>query len=170
MNRKASVIWQGTFRQGSGTLSTESGALLKTEYSYRTCFEEEVGINPYELIAGALAACYAMALSRELELVGFSPSRIDTTVTVTLERFSDEGMMTQIQMDVSAQVPDATEQFISAVLEASQPNCTLVERQHFHDCKPECANNIFQFNKQGATRKLREPSRPLCQQWQDHPH
>src|SRR4029453_8541936 len=119
MNRKASALWQGTFRQGSGTLSTESGALLRTEYSYRTCFEEEVGINPYELIAGALAACYAMTLSRELELVGFSHSRIVTTVTVTLEPFSDEGMMTQIQVDVCAEVPDATpSKFISAALEA----------------------------------------------------
>ena len=148
MNRKASVIWQGTFRQGSGTLSTESGSLLKTEYSYRTCFEEEVGINPYELIAGALAACYAMALSRELELVGFSPSRIDTTVTVTLERFSDEGMMTQIQMDVSAQVPDATQsKFISAALEAKakSPIARLLNANISMTASLNAANNIFEF-------------------------
>jgi len=148
MNRKASVIWQGTFRQGSGTLSTESGSLLKTEYSYRTCFEEEVGINPYELIAGALAACYAMALSRELELVGFSPSRIDTTVTVTLERFSDEGMMTQIQMEVSAQVPDATQsKFISAALEAKakSPIARLLNANISMTASLNAANNIFQF-------------------------
>ena len=73
MNRKASVVWEGSFQQGSGALSTESGALSKTKYSYRTCFEEEIGTNPYELIAGALGACFAMVLSKELELVGLFP-------------------------------------------------------------------------------------------------
>src|SRR6266513_3760760 len=107
MNCYASVVWEGTFRQGFGILSTESGALSKTEYSYRTCFEEEIGVNPYELMAGALGVCYSMALAKELELGGLSPSRIDTTVTVTLEKFSGEWMTPQMQMDLCAQVPGA---------------------------------------------------------------
>jgi lipoyl-dependent peroxiredoxin len=148
MNRKASVVWEGTFRQGSGALSTESGALLKTKYSYRTCFEEEIGINPYELIAGALGACYAMALSKELELVGLFPSRIDTAVTVTPEKLSGERIMTQIQMDVCAQVPGATQsKFISAALEAKgkSPIARLLNANISMTASLNVANKIFQF-------------------------
>jgi osmotically inducible protein OsmC len=148
MNRKASVVWQGTFRQGSGALSTESGALSNTKYSYRTCFEEEIGINPYELIAGALGVCYSMTLSNELELVGLCASRIDAAVTVTPERFCDEGMLTQIQMEVCAQVPGATQsKFVSAVLDAKAkcPIARLLNANISMIASLNAANKRIQF-------------------------
>ena len=148
MNCNASVVWEGTFRQGFGILSTESGALSKTEYSYRTCFEGEIGVNPYELIAGALGACYSMALAKELELCGLSHSRIDTTVTLTLEKFSGEWMTPQIQMDLCAQVPGATQsKFISAALEAKakSPIARLLNANISMTASLNAANKIFQF-------------------------
>src|SRR5262245_8853172 len=109
MKRKASVVWEGTFWQGAGAINTESGALSELAYSYRTCFEEEIGLNPDELIAAALGACYCMALSKELGLVGLCALRINTTVTAKMEKLSGDWTMTQIQMDVRAKVPGATQ-------------------------------------------------------------
>ena len=85
MDRKASVIWNGTLREGTGTLSTESGVLADTQYSFRTRFAEGRGTNPDELIAASLGGCFSMALSNELGLSGFHPQRIETTATATLE-------------------------------------------------------------------------------------
>jgi lipoyl-dependent peroxiredoxin len=153
MNRKASVIWEGTFRQGSGTLSTESGALSNAEYSYRTCFEEErIGINPDELIVGALGACFAMALSKELELVGLFSSRIDTTVTVAPQKLSGDQMIAQIQMDICAQVPGATQsKFIAAALEAKAKSriARLLNANISMSASLNSANKIFQFESTG---------------------
>lgn len=125
MNRKASVIWEGTFRQGSGTMSTESGALCELGYSHRTCVENGIGINLDELIAAALGACFSMALARELGLCGLSPERIETTVTASLEELAAGWTMTRIQLDVHAQVPGATQsEFVAAALQA-KGNCSI---------------------------------------------
>ena len=85
MDRKASVIWNGTLREGTGTLTTESGVLTDTQYSFRTRFAEGLGTNPDELIAASLGGCFSMALSNELGLSGFHPQRIETIATATLE-------------------------------------------------------------------------------------
>lgn len=74
MDRKASVIWNGTLREGTGTMTTESGVLADTQYSFRTHFAEGRGINPDELIAASLGGCFSMALSNELCHLGFHPS------------------------------------------------------------------------------------------------
>lgn len=100
-------------------MSTESGVLNDTQYSFRTRFESGIGTNPDELIAASLAGCFSMALSNELVLAGFRPQRIETTAAATLEELPVGWTLTRIQLDVRATVPKATQNaFIDAALRA----------------------------------------------------
>jgi osmotically inducible protein OsmC len=125
MNRNASAVWKGNLHGGAGTLTTESGVLTKTQYSHGTCFVEGIGTNPDELIAASLSGCFSMALSRELGLYGFHPERIETTATATLEDLTAGWTVTHMQLDVRANVPDATQaRFMDAAL-AARTNCPI---------------------------------------------
>ena len=125
MNRNAAALWKGTLHEGEGTLTTESGVLSETQYSYRTRFAEGIGTNPDELIAASLSGCFSMALSNELGLSGFHPERIETTATATLEDLPAGWKVTQIQLDVQANVTDASQaRFIDAAL-AAKANCPI---------------------------------------------
>ena len=125
MNRNASALWKGTLHEGEGTLTTESGVLSKTQYSYQTRFAEGIGTNPDELIAASLSGCFSMALSNELCLCGFHPTSIETTATATLEDLTAGWTLTRIQLDVSAQVPDVSQaRFMEAAL-AAKTNCPI---------------------------------------------
>jgi osmotically inducible protein OsmC len=119
VNRKASVVWKGSLRGGTGTMSTESGVLDDTQYSFRTRFDKGIGTNPDELIAASLCGCFSMALSNELGLSGLHPERIETTAIATLEELKAGWTLTRIQLDVRAKVPNATQNdFIDAALSA----------------------------------------------------
>ena len=119
MDRKASVIWKGSLRAGTGTMSTESGVLSDTQYSFRTRFAEGLGTNPDELIAASLGGCFAMALSNELGLAGFHPQRIETSATATLEDLAAGWTLTRIDLDVRAEVPNVSQaHFMEAALTA----------------------------------------------------
>jgi len=119
MERAASAVWEGNLREGNGTISTESGALHLTQYSFRTRFEYGKGTNPDELVAASLGGCFSMALSHQLELAGFHPRRIETTAVAILEELEAGWTMTRIQLDIRAQVPGATQiNFIDAALTA----------------------------------------------------
>src|ERR1700730_10216475 len=107
MNRIASAVWKGTLHEGDGKLTTESGVLSKTQYSYRTSFAEGIGTNPDELIAASLGGCFSMALSNELGLSVFHPERIETTATTTLEDLAAGWTVTHIQLHVYAEVSGA---------------------------------------------------------------
>ena len=125
MNRNASAVWEGNLHEGEGTLTTESGVLLETQYSHRTAFHEGIGTNPDELIAASLGGCFTMALSSELGLCGFHPTRIETTATATLEDKAAGWTVTHIQLDVRATVPDASPaRFIDAAI-AAKTNCPI---------------------------------------------
>ena len=125
MNRNASAVWKGNLRQGAGTLSTESGVLSETQYSYRKSFDEGIGTNPDELIAASLGGCFSMALSNELGLTGFHPESIETTATATLEDLTEGWTVTHIQLDVHANVPDASQaRFMDAAL-AAKTKCPI---------------------------------------------
>jgi osmotically inducible protein OsmC len=125
MNRNASAIWKGTLHEGEGTLTTESGVLSKTQYSYRTRFAEGIGTNPDELIAASLGGCFSMALSNELGLSGFHPKSIETTATATLEDLAAGWTLTHVQLDVQANVPDASQaRFMDAAL-AAKTKCPI---------------------------------------------
>jgi osmotically inducible protein OsmC len=125
VNRKASVIWKGSLREGTGRMSTESGVLMDTQYSFRTRFEKGIGTNPDELIAASLCGCFSMALSNELGLSGLHPERIDTTAIATLEELKAGWTLTRIDLDVRAKVPNATQNdFIDAAL-AAKTKCPV---------------------------------------------
>src|SRR5512133_2845647 len=119
MNRNASAVWKGNLHEGEGTLTTESGVLSETQYSYRNSFVDGIGTNPDELIAASLGGCFSMALSNELGLSGLHPERIETTAIATLEELKAGWTLTRIQLDVRAKVPNATQNdFIDAALAA----------------------------------------------------
>jgi osmotically inducible protein OsmC len=125
MNRNASAVWKGALHEGEGKLTTESGVLSETQYSYRKSFAEGIGTNPDELIAASLGGCFSMALSNELGLCGFHPQRIDTTATATLEDLAAGWTVTHIQLDVHASVPDASQaRFMDAAL-AAKTKCPI---------------------------------------------
>ena len=125
MNRNASAVWKGSLHEGEGTLTTESGVLSKTQYSYRNSFVDGIGTNPDELIAASLGGCFSMALSNELGLCGFHPQRIETIATATLEDLAAGWTVTQVQLDVHANVPDASQaHFMDAAL-AAKANCPM---------------------------------------------
>src|SRR5207302_844573 len=86
MKRKASAVWNGDLKTGKGSISTDSGTLSNTPYSFSTRFESGQGTNPEELVAAAHAGCFTMALSAELGKVGLTPESLSTTATVTLDR------------------------------------------------------------------------------------
>jgi lipoyl-dependent peroxiredoxin len=125
MNRNASAVWKGTLHEGEGTLTTESGVLSETQYSYRNSFVDGIRTNPDELIAASLGGCFSMALSNELGLAGFHPENIETTATATLEDLAAGWTVTHIQLDVHANVPDASQaHFMDAAL-AAKTNCPM---------------------------------------------
>jgi osmotically inducible protein OsmC len=125
MNRNASAVWKGTLHEGEGTLTTESGVLAETQYSYRNSFVDGIGTNPDELIAASLGGCFSMALSNELGLAGFHPENIETTTTATLEDLAAGWTVTHMQLDVHANVPDASQaHFMDAAL-AAKTNCPM---------------------------------------------
>lgn len=125
MNRKASAHWQGSLKDGKGTISTQSQVLNATQYSFKTRFEEGKGINPEELIGAAHAGCFSMALSAQLGEAGLTPDSINTTATVTLENVEQGFAITKIHLDVSAKIPGADEgAFHKAALNAKE-NCPV---------------------------------------------
>ena len=125
MDRQASVIWNGTLREGTGTMTTESGVLTDTQYSFRTRFDEGLGTNPDELIAASLGGCFSMALSNELGRSGFHPQRIETTATATLEDLSAGWTVTRIQLDVRATVPDVSQEAFMDAAVAAKTKCPI---------------------------------------------
>src|SRR2546421_5538671 len=99
MTRKASAVWQGDLKGGKGTVSTDSGVLSNTQYSFNTRFENGKGTNPEELIAAAHAGCFSMALSAELGKAGITPESIATSAALTMERLEAGWTVTAIHLD-----------------------------------------------------------------------
>ncbi|MBD0371989.1 MAG: OsmC family protein [Pyrinomonadaceae bacterium] len=105
MKRKASAVWKGGLKDGTGTISTESGVLTDTQYSFSTRFEDGTGTNPEELIAAAHAGCFSMALSGQLGQAGVTAESINTSATVTLEKTDAGFTVTKVHLDVVARIP-----------------------------------------------------------------
>ena len=105
MIRKAKAVWHGTGRAGNGTLSTDSGVLAETPYSFRTRFENEKGTNPEELIAAAHASCFTMALSLILGNAGFVAEQMDTQAAVSLEQKGEGFEITSSHLTLRAKIP-----------------------------------------------------------------
>src|ERR1700733_4653405 len=107
MQRTASAVWKGSLKDGKGVISSQSGVLKETQYSFSTRFENGVGTNPEELIAAAHAGCFTMALSAQLGNAGLTAESIDTTAAVTLEKVEGGFGITKIHLDVKAKIPGA---------------------------------------------------------------
>ena len=125
MKRKASAQWQGALRDGNGTISTESGVLADTPYSFRTRFEQGAGTNPEELIAAAHAGCFSMALSAQLENAGLRAESIRTTATVTLEKAGEGFAITAVHLDVTARVPNADAKAFETAAANAKAGCPV---------------------------------------------
>jgi len=118
MKKSASAVWKGGIKDGKGTLSTESGVLSQTPYSFHTRFEGGKGTNPEELIGAAHAGCFSMALSAELGKAG-------TTATVTLDKVGDGFSITAVHLDVEAAIPGAARAAFEAAANAAKAGCPV---------------------------------------------
>src|SRR5467141_5240964 len=105
MIRKAKAVWRGTGRDGGGVLSTDSGVLAETPYSFKTRFESEKGTNPEELIAAAHAGCFTMALAFQLTGAGHTPEKLDTKAEVSLEQEGAGWKIAASALTLKAKVP-----------------------------------------------------------------
>jgi len=125
MRRKASAVWQGGLKDGKGTISTDSGVLSETQYSFSTRFEEGAGTNPEELIAAAHAGCFSMALSGQLGQAGLTAESIRTTATVRLEKTEAGFAITSVHLEVTAKVPGADEQAFQTAANNAKAGCPV---------------------------------------------
>jgi osmotically inducible protein OsmC len=106
MIRKARAVWRGSGRAGNGDLSTDSGVLANTPYSFRTRFENEQGTNPEELIAAAHAGCFTMALAFRLQAAQYTPTELNTEAAVTFEQDKEGFRITRSALTLRASVPN----------------------------------------------------------------
>lgn len=125
MKRKASALWRGDLKTGKGGISTESGVLKDTQYSFGTRFENGVGTNPEELIAAAHSGCFAMAFSAELGKAGLTPESIFATATVTLDKTDAGFTVTESHLDVIVKIPGATPDKILAIANGAKAGCPI---------------------------------------------
>jgi lipoyl-dependent peroxiredoxin len=125
MKRKASAVWRGGLKDGKGTISTDSGVLANTQYSFSTRFEDGAGTNPEELIAAAHAGCFSMALSGQLGAAGLTAESINTTASVSLEKTDAGFSITKVHLDVTAKVPDADQAAFEKATNNAKSGCPV---------------------------------------------
>lgn len=125
MKRSATAMWNGDLKSGKGTLSTESGVLSNSQYSFATRFENARGTNPEELIAAAHAGCFSMALSLQLAEAGLVAQSITTKATVTIEKTDAGFTITQSHLDLTARIPGASQQAFEAATESAKNGCPV---------------------------------------------
>jgi lipoyl-dependent peroxiredoxin len=125
MQRKATAVWQGNLNQGKGTLSTESGVLKETPYSFHTRFENGTGTNPEELLAAAHAGCFTMALSAELGKAGITADKMETTATISLEKAGEGFSITKSHLDLTAHIAGADKAKFDTAVQTAKTNCPV---------------------------------------------
>ncbi|EOZ98474.1 putative osmotically inducible protein [Indibacter alkaliphilus LW1] len=121
MKRHATAVWQGSGKEGKGKLSTQTGVLENTQYSFSSRFEDGKGTNPEELIAAAHAGCFAMKLSFSLGEAGFTADELNAKCTITLA----DGKITKSKIDLDAKVPDISEDEFSKAVKDAEENCPI---------------------------------------------
>jgi osmotically inducible protein OsmC len=125
MQRKASAVWKGGLKDGKGSVSSTSGVLSNTPYSFTTRFENTPGTNPEELIAAAHAACFSMALSAQLGGANLTPESIETSATLTMEKLDSGWTITAVQLDVVAKVPNADKAAFEKAANDAKSGCPV---------------------------------------------
>ena len=125
MIRKAKAVWHGTGRAGNGNLSTDSGVLAETPYSFKTRFENEKGTNPEELIAAAHAGCFTMALAFGLQAAGFTPTELNTEAAVALEPEGKGFRISRSALTLRASVPNLDDAKFVDMARDAEKNCPV---------------------------------------------
>lgn len=125
MDSKATVVWQGSLKQGEGKITTESKALNQSVYTFGTRFEENPGTNPEELIAAAHASCFTMAVVDGLGDENITPEKLETIATVTLSTEGNEPKVSQIQLKITGKLPGASEATFKEVANTAKENCPI---------------------------------------------
>ena len=125
MDKSASAHWEGSLKQGKGTISTESGALKQSPYGFNTRFESEPGTNPEELIGAAHAGCFSMAFSMLLGQEDFTPDSIDTQATVTLDKEGEGFAVTKVHLDMRARIPGIDQAKFEEIADKAKAGCPI---------------------------------------------
>jgi len=125
MQRTASAVWSGSLKEGKGTISTQSGVLSDTQYSFSTRFESGKGTNPEELIAAAHAGCFTMALSAQLGTMNFTPQSLRTTATLTFEKLDAGWTISKVHLDVAARIPGISPEAFQSAAQSAKANCPV---------------------------------------------
>ena len=121
MIRKGTAVWNGTIKEGKGTVSTQSGILKDAQYSFKTRFEDGIGTNPEELIGAAHAGCFTMQFSANLTKAGFTPGKLETTSEITFE----DGAVTKSHLILTANVPGIDKAKFTELVEDAKKNCPI---------------------------------------------
>jgi lipoyl-dependent peroxiredoxin len=125
MIRKARAAWRGTGRDGDGELSSDSGVLAETPYSYRTRFENQKGTNPEELIAAAHAGCFTMALAFQLQGAGYTPTELVTEAAVSLDPDGQGFKISKSALTLTADVPGLDQETFDKLTKAAETGCPV---------------------------------------------
>jgi osmotically inducible protein OsmC len=125
MQRTANAHWSGGLKDGKGTVSTQSGVLNQTQYSFSTRFENGAGTNPEELIAAAHAGCFSMALSAQLGNAGMTAESIDTKATLTLDKTEAGFTITSVHLDVKVRIPGANQAKFDEAAQNAKKGCPV---------------------------------------------
>ena len=125
MKRSASARWAGNLKEGKGTISTESGVLANTQYSFGTRFESGRGTNPEELMAAAHAGCFSMALSGQLGNAGLTAESIDTSAVVSFEKLEAGWTVTEVHLKLKAKVPGADKAAFDTAAQNAKSGCPI---------------------------------------------
>jgi peroxiredoxin, OsmC subfamily len=125
MKRKASAVWKGGIVDGRGSITTDSGVLSNTQYSFATRFENGAGTNPEELIAAAHAGCFSMALSGILGAAKLTAETINTTATVSIEKQGEGFTITAVHLDVKAKIPGASVEAFNMAAKKAKEGCPV---------------------------------------------
>ena len=125
MIRKARAVWRGNGRAGNGDLSSDSGVLANTPYSFSTRFESEKGTNPEELIAAAHAACFTMALASRLQTAGYTPTELNTEAAVTLDQDKESFRISRSALTLRASVPNLDHDTFARLAQDAEQNCPV---------------------------------------------
>ena len=123
--RKARAVWQGTGKDGTGHMTTDSGVLDSTPYSFKTRFENEKGTNPEELIAAAHAGCFTMALAFQLQAAGFAATELSTEAAVTLEKEGAGFKVSKSALTLQAQIPGIEKSKFDELAKAAEEGCPI---------------------------------------------
>ena len=125
MKGTASAQWRGDLKSGAGTISTASGVLSSTNYSFHTRFEDGKGTNPEELLAAAHAGCFTMALSAQLAGAGLTAEKLETTCSISLEKGVDGFAITESHLDLKAKIPGASQAAFDTAVQAAKSGCPV---------------------------------------------